>query len=260
MPEGIEVEYYKQTALQALNRKIKSIEIIDHKYLMGACSPAELRDMLIENCFIEAQRKGKLLVLSTSDDYKLGLRFGMTGRLLVDGSSAIKVLEYSSSKDNPKWDRLYIKFQDGGSLSISDPRRLGAVQINPNLDTLGTDLYEVTATSLSEVLKHSARPIKARLMDQSKIAGLGNLLTDEILWRSSIDPRRQSNSLSRNDKRRLLRHTTQTISELTELGGSHMGNLQDHRVPGGLCPKDGEPLNRYNIGGRTTYSCPKHQK
>ena len=109
MPEGIEVEYYKQTALQALNRKIKSIEIIDHKYLMGACSPAELRDVLIENCFIEAQRKGKLLVLSTSDDYKLGLRFGMTGRLLVDGSSAIKVLEYSSSKDNPKWDRLYIK-------------------------------------------------------------------------------------------------------------------------------------------------------
>ena len=66
MPEGIEVEYYKQTALQALNRKIKSIEIIDHKYLMGACSPAELKDMLIENCFIEAQRKGKLLDASGS--------------------------------------------------------------------------------------------------------------------------------------------------------------------------------------------------
>ena len=97
-------------------------------------------------------------------------------------------------------------------------------------------------------------------MDQSKIAGLGNLLTDEILWRSSIDPRRQSNSLSHNDMRRLLRHTTQTISELTDLGGSHMGNLQNHRVLGGLCPKDGEPLNRYKIGGRTTYSCPQHQK
>ena len=260
MPEGIEVEYYKQTALKALNRKIKSIEIIDHKYLRGECSPAELRDLLIENCFIEAQRKGKLLVLSISNDYKLGLRFGMTGRLLVDGSSAIKVLEYSSSKDNPKWDRLYIKFQDGGSLSIRDPRRLGAVQINPDLNTLGTDLYEVTSLSLSGVLKHSTRPIKARLMDQSQIAGLGNLLTDEILWRSSIDPQRQSNSLSNNDKRRLLRHITQVISELTELGGSHMGNLQNHRVPGGLCPKDGEPLNRYNIGGRTTYSCPKHQK
>ena len=260
MPEGIEVEYYKQTALQALNRKIESIETIDHKYLSDTCSPADFRDLLIGNHFTKAERKGKLLILSISNDYKLGLRFGMTGRLLVDGRSAIKVLEYSSSKDNPKWDRLSIKFQDGGSLSIRDPRRLGSVQINPNPDTLGTDLYEITARSLSEVLKHSARPIKAQLMDQSKIAGLGNLLTDEILWRSSIDPRRQSNALSRNDMRRLVRHASQTISELTQLGGSHMGNLQNHRVLGGLCPKDGVPLNRYKIGGRTTYSCPQHQK
>ena len=260
MPEGIEVEYYKQTALQALNRKIESIETIDHKYLSDTCSPADFRDLLIGNHFTKSERKGKLLILSISNDYKLGLRFGMTGRLLVDGRSAIKVLEYSSSKDNPKWDRLSIKFQDGGSLSIRDPRRLGAVQVNPNLDTLGTDIYEIAVPALSEVLKHSARPIKAQLMDQSKIAGLGNLLTDEILWRSSIDPRRQSNTLSRNDMRRLLRHTTRTISDLTNLGGSHMGNLQNHRVPGGLCPKDGVPLNRYKIGGRTTYSCPQHQK
>ena len=260
MPEGIEVEYYRQTALKALNRKIKEIETIDHKYLSDTCSPADFRDLLIGNHFTKAERKGKLLILSVSNEYKLGLRFGMTGRLLIDGSSAIKVLEYSSSKNNPKWDRLSIKFQDGGSLSIRDPRRLGAVQVNPNLDTLGTDIYEITAPALSEVLKHSARPIKAQLMDQSKIAGLGNLLTDEILWRSSIDPRRQSNTLSRNDMRRLLRHTTRTISNLTNLGGSHMGNLQNHRVPGGLCPKDGVPLNRYKIGGRTTYSCPQHQK
>ena len=148
MPEGIEVEYYKQTALQALNRKIKAIETIDHKYLSDTCSPADFRDLLIGNHFTKAERKGKLLILSISNDYKLGLRFGMTGRLLVDGSSAIKVLEYSSSKDNPKWDRLSIKFQDGGSLSIRDPRRLGSVQINPNPDTLGTDLYEITARSL----------------------------------------------------------------------------------------------------------------
>ena len=260
MPEGIEVEYYRITALKALNRKIKAIETIDHKYLPDTVSPADFRDMLIGNHFTKAERKGKLLTLSVSNKCKLGLRFGMTGRLLIDGSSAIKVLEYSSAKDNPKWDRLYIKFKDGGSLSIRDPRRLGAVQINPNLNTLGTDIYGITAPALSEVLKQSARPIKAQLMDQSKIAGLGNLLTDEILWRSSIDPRRQSNTLSRNDMRRLLRHTTRTISDLTNLGGSHMGNLQNHRVLGGLCPKDGVPLNRYKIGGRTTYSCPQHQK
>ena len=101
MPEGIEVEYYRITALKALNRKIKAIETIDHKYLSDTCSPADFRDLLIGNHFTKAERKGKLMILSVSNEYKLGLRFGMTGRLLIDGSSAIKVLEYSSSKDNP---------------------------------------------------------------------------------------------------------------------------------------------------------------
>lgn len=259
MPEGIEVELYRKTALKALNRRINIINTVDSKYLPKVFNSLDIKNLLEGNYFTEAKRKGKLLILSLSNGFHIGLRFGMTGRLLVDGKSAIETLEYSSSRNNPIWDRFSLEFQDGGSLSIRDPRRLGAVEINPNLDALGVDLYEVTGTALTEILTNSTQPVKARLMNQTKISGLGNLLSDEILWRSSIDPRRPSHSLSRNDKRRLLHHIKRTVYELTDRGGSHMGILQSHRTIGGLCPKDGELLDRYKIGGRTTYSCPKHQ-
>ncbi len=259
MPEGIEVEYYRQTALRALNREIRLVGTVDQNYLRDGHSLIDIKNLLEGNTFEFANRRGKLLVLSVSNGLSIGLRFGMTGRLLVDGVSAIETLEYSSTKNEPKWDRFSLKFSDGGTLSIRDPRRLGAVQINPDIEILGVDLYEVTIPSLLKALGGSSRALKTCLMDQSKIAGLGNLLTDEILWRSSIDPRRAANSLAYDEQKRLAYHIRQTVKQLTKLGGSHTGKLQAHRVTGGLCPKDGEPLERYTIGGRTTYSCPLHQ-
>ena len=145
-------------------------------------------------------------------------------------------------------------------MRVRDPRRLGGVELNPDLSRLGYDLYSITVQELSQILSSSSRPIKARLMDQSEIAGLGNLLTDEILWRASIDPRKPANSLDDEETLVLYEHFKKTISELTSLGGSHMGVLQDHRMRGGLCPRHGIPLERYKVGGRTTYSCPEHQK
>ena len=259
MPEGIEVEYYRQTALRALNREIRLVGTVDQNYLRDGHSLIDIKDLLEGNTFEFTNRRGKLLVLSVSNGISIGLRFGMTGRLLVDGVSAIETLEYSSTKNEPKWDRFSLKFSDGGTLSIRDPRRLGAVQINPDIEVLGVDLYEVTISSLSKAFGGSSRALKSCLMDQSKIAGLGNLLTDEILWRSSIDPRRAANTLTYDKRKMLAYHIKQTVKQLTKLGGSHTGKLQAHRVVGGLCPKDGEPLERYTIGGRTTYSCPLHQ-
>ena len=259
MPEGIEVEYYRQTAHRALNREIRMVGPVDENYLRDGHSLIDIKNLLEGNSFEFTNRRGKLLVLSVSNGMSIGLRFGMTGRLLVDGVSAIETLEYSSTKNEPKWDRFSLTFSDGGTLSIRDPRRLGAVQINPDIEVLGVDLYEVTISSLLKALGGSSRALKTCLMDQSKIAGLGNLLTDEILWRSSIDPRRAANSLAYDEHKRLAYHIRQTVKQLTKLGGSHTGKLQAHRVTGGLCPKDGEPLERYTIGGRTTYSCPLHQ-
>jgi formamidopyrimidine-DNA glycosylase len=97
-------------------------------------------------------------------------------------------------------------------------------------------------------------------MDQRRIAGLGNLLTDEILFRSGIDPARPAGELRPAQRRRLAAVVPATLDELLARGGSHTGDLQASRVRGGTCPRDGAPLLRRTIGGRTTYSCPRHQR
>jgi formamidopyrimidine-DNA glycosylase len=102
--------------------------------------------------------------------------------------------------------------------------------------------------------------LKARLLDQSKLAGIGNLLADEILWRAALDPRRASTSLSVVELRRLHRHLTATLGELFERGGSHTGDHMEARRAQGRCPKDGGAMHRATIGGRTTWWCSAHQR
>ncbi|MDQ6928090.1 MAG: formamidopyrimidine-DNA glycosylase, partial [Actinomycetota bacterium] len=74
-----------------------------------------------------------------------------------------------------------------------------------------------------------------------------------------LDPARPAGSLSPNERRRLHRHLVTTLADLIERGGSHAGDLMAQRRPGGACPKDGAPLVHRTVGGRTTWSCPRHQ-
>jgi formamidopyrimidine-DNA glycosylase len=208
---------------------------------------------------VAARRRGKLLLLDTDVGSTLGLRFGMTGVLGLDGIDGVDRLEYASGRRDPRWIRFSVDFADGGTMSLRDPRRLGGVELDPDEDALGPDATTMTPAQLRDALVSSS-PLKARLMDQRRIAGLGNLLTDEILWRASLDPARPADSLSAAELRRLHRHLHRALDELTERGGSHTGDLQYARARGARCPKDGAVLDRRTIGGRTTYSCPKHQR
>jgi formamidopyrimidine-DNA glycosylase len=184
----------------------------------------------------------------------------MTGRLMVDGAAIIEELEYASKANNPAWDRFVLTFADGGVLAVRDQRRLGNVELNPDEESLGVDMFAIDRANLAKILGSSSRPLKTTLMDQSKLAGLGNLLTDEILWRASLDPQRPANGLDAAERRRLLHHLRRVLAQLFARGGSHMGDLQDQRHRDGICPKDGTPLRRHTVGGRTTYACPEHQR
>jgi formamidopyrimidine-DNA glycosylase len=97
-------------------------------------------------------------------------------------------------------------------------------------------------------------------MHQEALAGIGNLLVDELLWRAGLDPARPAGSLDRDEVAGLHRALRATLRELLARGGSHTGDLQDERRVGGRCPRDGAELERRTIGGRTTYSCPVHQR
>ena len=258
MPELLEIETYRRAAEAVVGRRISAVHAPDEWYAKGDTSIDELRSALARRTICGARRIGKLLLLDT-DGPVLGLRFGMTGRLLVDGGASIDALEYSSDRDDPVWDRFGLTFVGGGDLTIRDPRRLGGVELDPDEGRLGPEASTVTLAPFRKILAGSTAPLKARLMDQARLAGLGNLLTDETLWRAGIAPDRPADSLDDREVARVHRAMRRTIAVLGERGGSHTGDLQPARVRGEKCPKDGTELRRADVGGRTTYWCPEHQ-
>jgi formamidopyrimidine-DNA glycosylase len=263
VPELAEVEYYRRLAESALHRTITKVDAPDAWFLKGGLTAGALRKAVVGRTFTETRRIGKLLLLHTDGETGgpvVGLRFGMTGVLLVDGSRGVDELLYSSMRDEPAWDRVTFRFADGGDLRIRDPRRLGGVLLDPDEARLGVDAQAITAAGLRDALAGSRTALKARLMDQARLAGVGNLAADELLWRAGLDPAREAGSLTPTEVRRLHKHLLATFVDLVEGGGSHTGALQEHRVPGGRCPRDGTELVRRTVGGRTTWSCPKHQR
>jgi formamidopyrimidine-DNA glycosylase len=261
MPEILEIEYYRQLAEGALHREIASVEVdeLAGKGLLPGIEPSVVLPGL---SFTAARRRGKLLLLDTEGP-TFGMRFGMTGGLLLDGLAGIDRLQYGPGNYENKWIRTSVIFADGGALLLHDPRRLGRVSIDPDEEVLGPDALSLTLGQLTRALNSRVAgggpPLKARLLDQTKIAGIGNLLADEMLWRAAIDPNRPSASLTDAERRRLHKHLRTTLDQLFERGGSHTGDHMVERHPGGHCPRDGHAFFRATIGGRTTYWCPKHQ-
>ena len=267
MPELPEVERYRNLAEQVVGRQVNRVRAPDGWYLKGGISERGLRGALVGRRVTAARRTGKLLMLDTSarDGLRghgptLGLRFGMTGRLHVDGTAAVDDLIYASNADRPAWVRLVLGFVEGGELRVTDPRRLGSVMLDPPEGRLGPDASKIAALQLAGALAGSDTALKARLMDQTKLAGIGNLLADEILWRAGLSPVRPAGSLDAADVDRLAREIRRTVAQLSRRGGSHTGDLQPHRRPGGHCPADGARLERDTVGGRTTWWCPRHQR
>lgn len=294
MPELPEVEQYRALlALHGLGRVVASVDADDPWYMKGGIDAATVRVALTGRALVGARRIGKLLLVDTGPATRrgdgqhqppsrhathhtasdrtdangsdrggpvLGLRFGMSGRLLIDGHTAIDRLLYAPVATEPRWDRFVVHFADGGELRMQDPRRLGGVEIDPDESRLGPDALGASLDDVRAACRGARVAIKARLLDQSKIAGIGNLAGDEILWRARLSPLRPAGDLDERELRRLHRRIGSTLRLLIRRGGSHTGDLIPARHPGGVCPDDGEPLRRATVGGRTTWWCPAHQR
>ncbi|MFI5047477.1 MAG: Fpg/Nei family DNA glycosylase [Acidimicrobiia bacterium] len=260
MPEILEVESARALIeARALHRPIAKVHAPDAWFLKRGLTPRAVRAALTGDELVAARRRGKLMLLDTERPLVLGLHLGMSGRVLIDGEAAGDPLLYASNRPESAWHRFGVSFADGGSMFLRDPRRLGAVELDPDEDRLGPDAFALTLPELRAMSAKSKAPVKAMLMDQSRVAGLGNLLCDEALWRAGIDPTRTATTLDADETRRLHRAIRDTLRVLGRRGGSHTGDLTSQREPGAPCPKDGATLLRRTVGGRTTYSCPLHQ-
>jgi formamidopyrimidine-DNA glycosylase len=249
MPELPEAERARRQIERALGREIVAVDDRD-TYVCRPHAPGEIAAALVGRRLVSAHRRGKFLWASTSDDGPdLGLHLGMAGRIAVDEPPAASAA----------WDRFVLEFADGGRMALRDKRRLGRAVIEPDFSHVGPDAAEVGRDEFRARVGRGGAPLKARLLDQGVISGVGNLLADETLWRARVSPRRAAGSLSSDELDHLRRVLRAATRDAIREGGVHTGRFMPHRVRGGVCPRCGTALARDTIGGRTTFWCPHCQ-
>jgi formamidopyrimidine-DNA glycosylase len=257
MPELLEIEMYRQGASRLVGRTITSVETPDNWYLKGvdaAAVAAALTGATVESL----GRIGKLMLVETTAA-TVGLRFGMTGIVMIDHEPVIAELEYSSKRLDPDWNRFTAHFDDGGRIDMNDPRRLGGVELEPDLTKLGPDAWSVGVHELRSIFGRYKVATKALLLNQKRIAGLGNLLVDELLWRAGVSPLRPANEVDEDAIVALGEKLTPMLDELYARGGSNCGDHFAERHNNGRCPKDASEMSHETVGGRSTWWCRAHQ-
>jgi formamidopyrimidine-DNA glycosylase len=267
MPELPEVESARAVIERnGLRRRITDVDDCD-TYVCRPHPPGEIRHALLGSHLINAMRQGKSMWCETGpspEAVTLGIHLGMSGKIVIADADGTEVDggDYWEGRREPgdyRWARFTVTFEDGGRLMLVDPRRLGRIRLDPPVEELGPDAQLITPAQFRAVLAGTTAPVKARIMDQRRIAGIGNLLADEILWRARIHPARSASSLTPLEQGRLLRASRDAIRAALRDGGVHTLKIIPHRHRGGTCPRDHAPMSTGPVDGRTSWWCSAEQ-
>lgn len=273
MPELPEVETVRRFLASRLpGERIGSIEALLPRVIRG-CAPEAFRAALEGRSFAAAERKGKYLVLRTDGPQSLLVHLRMTGRLTWQGDKGAPL---------PPYARVVFRLS-GGTLVYGDVRTLGELRLIPSagktgvpgFDALGPDAIgpEFTVEGLARALRGSRRAVKAFLLDQANVAGIGNIYADEALFRAGILPSRPACGVTPEEASRLRDAVRGVMEESLSRGGTTFRDFRDAEgkkggnAPalqvygrGGLpCPKCGTRLEFSKIAGRGTRFCPRCQ-
>lgn len=249
---------------RAAGRTIDDVDVLDAGVLRGV-DAGELRDTLAGATFAAPRRHGKWLVgpvragrRHRADEPSLVFHFGMTG-----------ALTWTSHDAERRRDDRVIVGAGSRELRYRDLRKLQGIRLLPDddgvaalLGDLGPDAAAVDAAELAGRLGRRRRRLKPALMDQTVVAGLGNLLADEVLWQARIHPARETSDLTDADHRRLHERLRSVLRRSMRAGRvpDWPSWLTGHRDdPDDACPRCGTRLRRARLGGRTTVWCPRCQ-
>ena len=273
MPELPEVETVRTRIAPVLEgRRFERVEIHDPR-LVRPYEPAEVAAELTGERVDAVQRRGKYVIVRFESGRALLIHLRMTGSLGHHAGGAV---------DDDPHRRAVVRLDNGSDVTYRDVRRFGTWlllepgELAPYLASkVGDEPLDVLFTSarLGERLHERRAPIKAALLDQRTLAGLGNIYVDEALWRARIHPLRPAGSLDRNELRRLHR----AIRAALEHGIARQGStLRDYRLPDGgtgtmqnefkvygrggePCDRCGTPIEKIRAAGRGTWFCPRCQ-
>jgi formamidopyrimidine-DNA glycosylase len=271
MPELPEVEtIVRQLAPLVEGRQFKQVRILDPRW-SRPLAPAELEDALRGRRVRRLGRRGKYLVWELSDEVYLVQHLRMTGSVL------------HAPDPEPAHARVWIELDRGGPLAIADPRRFGTGELllgEEALDAffalrLGVEPLEqrFTAGHMRSLARGRTAPVKAFLLDQRMVAGVGNIYADEALHRALIHPLRPAGKLSGAEWERLREAVVWALQAGIEARGATIddfrhvdgvrGSFQDrfhvHRREGEPCPRCGREIVKLRVAGRGTYVCERCQ-
>jgi formamidopyrimidine-DNA glycosylase len=268
MPELPEVETIKNELLpHVVGHNISGVSLL-WEGMLRQPSFDEFHSAIINQKITGLSRRGKYLVFSLSGGDYLIIHLKMSGSLLLGRDSL------------PEYTRAIIYLDDGTSIFFRDPRKFGTLQLvkdkNSILGKLGPEPLspEFTSGVLVQRLYKRKAPIKAVLLDQNFIAGLGNMYADEALFCAGIHPLRAANSLSPDETQRLHRAIRQVLRSAIsgkgasvstyfrpngEKGAAH-AHFQVAHQRGKSCPTCGTPIKRIPIRHRGSYFCPRCQE
>lgn len=247
--------------------------------------PAVLRRRLPGRACQALERRGKHLVAVLDDGSRLLVHLGMTGQVFPAGRPGIRLLSSAEGGSLPpeaqlafagdRHVRLRLRFGDAGpDVLFRDVRKLGRVELlgrdedAPRLERLGPDALAIGTEELRRRAGHRRAPVKSVLLDQSVLAGVGNIYADEALFRAGLRPARPAASLSGDAWRRLTRALHHVLRRSLETAGaSTVGEGDPWRDERRVYGREGEPCRRCRapvrrvvLGGRSSHFCPRCQR
>lgn len=271
MPELPEVE----TTVRALRARLRGLRLerveVRRPDLRGPL-PVDLAARLAGRRWLGFARRAKYILVELEHGDTLLLHLGMSGRLLLDGSP------------RGPHEHLTFRFTGGPVLRFVDPRRFGMVDLwptpdlaaHPRLAGLGPEPLEPAfdAKTLADRLAGRRSPVKAALLDQRTVVGIGNIYACEALFEARIDPRRESGTLGPRRVARLVRAVRHVLLRAIDEGGSslrdyvaadgRLGNFQNRFAvydrEGRPCPRCARPVRRIVQSGRSTFFCAACQR
>ena len=272
MPELPEVETIARGLGPRLRgRVVASVELL-HRPLLRHGGPNALA-ALRGRAVLGVRRRGKMLLIELEGGRTLVFHLKMTGQFLFESPAAPR----------DKHTRLVLRFEDGrDELRFHDVRKFGfllCLDGDPacacrELAALGPEPLEIGLPDFATLLRRRKARVKALLLDQTALAGIGNIYADEMLFEARIHPRTPASRLSRPAVARLHASMRRILTQAIADGGStlqdfrdaegHEGNYQEsHMVYGRAgepCPACGTPIRRIITAGRSTHFCPKCQR
>ncbi len=271
MPELPEVETAREVIQRAgLDHVIVDVDDSD-TYECRPHKPGEIRAALLGRRLTAVHRRGKSMWCDTSGIGEsepagpaLGIHLGMSGKIVITDRQGNEIeggdyWERGRDLGDHRYTRFSLTFADGGSLLLIDPRRLGRVRLDPPVDVLGPDALKITPRQFRATFSKGTAPVKARLLDQHAIAGIGNLLADQVMWQAKINPARPVGELTSAEVSRLLKAVKSSVQSAVSGGGVHVLPMVAFRVRGARCPRCGAPMAHGTVGGRTTWWCSREQ-